>query len=72
MVGLSSTLELNVHNRMVYGKKDGKLIKAQLSGGGLHISAIVTKHQKGLRSELKSDTPIFGLIIGEPYELLSV
>lgn len=60
-----------MHNRTVYGKKDGKLIKAQLSEGDAHISTVVTNHQKWLRSELKSDTLVFGLIIGEPNELLS-
>ena len=60
-----------MHSRMVYGKKDGKLVKAQLDADDIYLSEIVTKHQKWLRSELKSDTPVFGLIIGEPDELLS-
>lgn len=71
MVGLLSILELNVHSRMVYGKKDGKLVKAQLDVDDIRLSETITHHQKWLRSELKSDTPVFGLIIGEPNELLS-
>ena len=55
---------------MVFGKKDGKLVKAELTGIDMHISAVVTKHQKWLKDQLKSDTPVFGLIIGEPNELL--
>ncbi len=55
---------------MVFGKKDGKLVKAVL-GEGTHISVVVTNHQKWLKDQLKSDTPVFGLIIGEPNELLS-
>ena len=70
-VGLLSTLELSVHNRMVYGKKDGKLVKAVLDGD-THISIIVSQHQQWLKDQLKSDTPVFGLIIGEPDELLSI
>ena len=70
-VGLLSTLDLDVHNRMVFGKKDGKLVKAQLTDGDTHISIIVSQHQQWLKDQLKSDTPVFGLIIGEPDELLS-
>ena len=57
---------------MVFGKKDGKLIKAELTDDDMHISAVVSNHQKWLKGKLKSDTPVFGLIIGEPNELLSV
>ena len=71
MVGLLSILELIVHNRIVYGKKDGKLVKAELTTDDMHISTVVSKHQKWLKGKLKSDTPVFGLIIGEPNELLS-
>ena len=56
---------------MVFGKKDGKLVKAQLTDGDTHISIIVSQHQQWLKDQLKSDTPVFGLIIGEPDELLS-
>ncbi len=70
--GLLSILELDVHNRMVFGKKDGKLVKAELIDDDMHISEVVSNHQKWLKGELKSDTPVFGLIIGEPDELLSV
>ena len=56
---------------MVYGKKDGKLVKAVLDGD-THISIIVSQHQQWLKDQLKSDTPVFGLIIGEPDELLSI
>ena len=60
-----------MHNRIVFGKKDGKLVKAELINDDMHISAVVTKHQQWLKDQLKSDTPVFGLIIGEPNELLS-
>lgn len=57
---------------MVFGKKDGKLIKAELIDDDMHISVVVTKHQKWLKGKLKSDTPVFGLIIGEPNELNTI
>lgn len=60
-----------MHNRIVYGRKDGKLVKAELNVDDMHISAVVSNHQKWLKGKLKSDTPVFGLIIGEPNELIS-
>ena len=61
-----------MYSYIVYGKKDGKLIKGIVTESEQDLPDIISHHQPWLKKELGVSSPVFGLIIGEPNELLSV